>query len=559
MDFYSFQAYCLAAAGIAEFKDCSYADEIVTKLFEFGFGVFDAERQEQRTFFKPIVNAAWSALIETDHNKVIAAITNHLPINQDESIAAAKILGQIGAGNSDAIKALIKLLTSKYYITRRQAAKSIKQIGTGNIEVIDAVTHLLRNCSNDEIRLLATNCLEEIAPGKPIAIKTINELSHFSQHNKQLVREASLSFLKLPPGNPHDLNSLIYLLSKFDLIKKSITDLEDISILIGLLGRNLKLDKFINELDDLKNLIEILTRLETQSSKLIDDIINNLNYTAMNRLKKVLYNKPNAISIMIQILYNSQDDKVNQLGAWILGEAAKGSLEATHALMQILTTSAVEVIRYEATEGLKKILQGKLFSVVVTSLKACLTNYVYKHDHSLYKYCYEVIWHCAQNMPYQEFYTAWQGELSTVTPSVNCANLPQLLEQAIKRNNLSQDLHLICIDGSKFIDQDNPSAKIYTEMLKQGCGKCEDGTPKNMPDLQAYWDLLGCDRTLVLVLYQQQPFSNKFLDAISKFDGAICIFTDEPVKNPPLQQFSASQPQLIENITGWIRGRVLKS
>jgi len=177
-------------------------------------------------------------------------------------------------------------------------------------------------------------------------------------------------------------------------------------------------------------------------------------------------------------------------------------------------------------------------------------------------------------MTYPDFYQAWHSQRVTshpevletteaganpLTQSLNLAYLPQSLASALADDShLSQNVKLICIDGSKFIDPDNPASKIYTELVKGGCPKCDDGTPKTMPQLQAYWDLLtiDSDRTLVLVFYSPEEFSDKFLDALSKFDGAICVVTSQPVGNFPLQQFWANQPQLVENIVGWIRAIV---
>lgn len=120
-------------------------------------------------------------------------------------------------------------------------------------------------------------------------------------------------------------------------------------------------------------------------------------------------------------------------------------------------------------------------------------------------------------------------------------------------------MQLICIDGSKFIDRDNPATKIYTQMVKAGCPKCNDGTPKTMAELQAYWDLLESDKLVILLFYENQDsstpqgFSHIFLDALSRFDGAIGLITEQPLNQLPLKWFSPSQPQLIEDIVGWIR------
>ena len=82
-----------------------------------------------------------------------------------------------------------------------------------------------------------------------------------------------------------------------------------------------------------------------------------------------------------------------------------------------------------------------------------------------------------------------------------------------------------------------------------------------MVQLQDYWDELS-DHALVLVFYENptaplQGFSETFLDALSRFDGAICAISDQP--NIPLQSFSPNQPNRVVNVVGWIRGIVLEN
>jgi hypothetical protein len=65
------------------------------------------------------------------------------------------------------------------------------------------------------------------------------------------------------------------------------------------------------------------------------------------------------------------------------------------------------------------------------------------------------------------------------------------------------------------------------------------------------------DRTIVLVFYQnptaeaRESFSPTFLTNLSKFEGAICVVTDQPFDHIPLKYFAPSQP--IEDVVEWIR------
>ncbi|MGC9524379.1 MAG: Swt1 family HEPN domain-containing protein [Limnospira sp.] len=120
-----------------------------------------------------------------------------------------------------------------------------------------------------------------------------------------------------------------------------------------------------------------------------------------------------------------------------------------------------------------------------------------------------------------------------------------------------------CVDRSKFIDRHNPAEKIYTDMVKAGLPKSGEGTPKTMAELQTYWELLECDRTPVLILYDPaelegggEKMSDRLLEDLGKFDGSICAVTEH---NPThLQTFSPRDPKLVQNLIKWIAARQLE-
>ncbi|MBD1880319.1 NACHT domain-containing protein [Coleofasciculus sp. FACHB-T130] len=128
-DFYRYQAYFLAAAGIAEFGGCRLAETIVAQLVEKGFGYFSIDSQEWRTFPEPIEEEAKAALRESDRSKVMSALTNlvhtcqskyrsscftskwgqKICVSDEICMKAAVILLTIFPENPDALSALHKL------------------------------------------------------------------------------------------------------------------------------------------------------------------------------------------------------------------------------------------------------------------------------------------------------------------------------------------------------------------------------------------------------------------------------------------------------------------
>jgi hypothetical protein len=57
------------------------------------------------------------------------------------------------------------------------------------------------------------------------------------------------------------------------------------------------------------------------------------------------------------------------------------------------------------------ILQSQIYPLAVNNLKECINQK--EEDSSQFVrriYCFEVIWHCAQSMPYPVFYQAWHQQ-----------------------------------------------------------------------------------------------------------------------------------------------------
>ncbi|MFZ1027893.1 MAG: HEAT repeat domain-containing protein, partial [Limnoraphis robusta] len=161
-DFYGYQAYFLAAAGINEFKACSLASEIVRQVVKWGFGVFDIEKQEWRTFLDPIKEGARKAIPETIRRLAISELINILEHCPSESTRrlAVESLGKIGQGNPEAVAALVNLIanTENEY-TRREAVESLGKIGQGNPEAVAALVNLIANTKDEDTRWSAAECL----------------------------------------------------------------------------------------------------------------------------------------------------------------------------------------------------------------------------------------------------------------------------------------------------------------------------------------------------------------------------------------------------------------
>lgn len=74
-------------------------------------------------------------------------------------------------------------------------------------------------------------------------------------------------------------------------------------------------------------------------------------------------------------------------------------------MIKLLKTTQDEIVAEYAIEYLKKVLKNDLLAVVVEGLK----DYIEDTE------CYQLIWHCAQNMTYPAFYEAWDSRESVIS------------------------------------------------------------------------------------------------------------------------------------------------
>jgi HEAT repeat protein len=532
--------------------------------------------------------------IGAGNSEVINALMEMLHSSPDEwtRSQAVKSLGEIGAGNPDVINALMEMLhSSPDEWTRRQAVESLGEIGAGNSEVINALMELLHSSRDTYTWEKAVESLGKIGAGNSDVINALMEMLH-SSPDEWTRRQAVKSLGEIGAGNPEVINALMEMLHSSSDESTRWQAVES----LGEIGAG--------NSDVINALMEVL-----HSSR--------DTYTwekAVESLEKIGAGNPEVINALIEVLHSSPDQDTWRLAVESLGEIDAGNPEVINVLMEVLHSSSDQDILCEAAQSLTRngvvnlevvttwikllhtdydymgeVLEQAYWNLwlilraspsselvsdseLVVALKDCLTdqvraNNIYEElDEDLtrdsnyglrYIYCYDILWHCAQNMTYPAFYQAWHNQ-PTPTQSLNLAELPHSLAAAVANDlTLSQTIHLICLNGSKFIDRNNPATKIYTEMVKSGCPKCEDGTPKTMQELQAYWDLLDTDKRVVLVFYEGTGFSETFLDALSKFDGAICVITTQPLDNIPLQWFSPNQA--IADVVDWLKKVALEA
>jgi hypothetical protein len=499
--FYWYRAYFIAAAGIAEFKNCSIAeaDEIVAQIIKWGFGCFNVEKQGWQRFLDPIEEGARAAIPETNRTKAITALVEL--INHSQNIKyirnkVAKLLISIDSGNSTAI-AILKESINK--------APNILE-------------DFIKIRQDENIPCQEESYLTISASDNSTDINTLIEVINEPQDENTLWQAVD-SLRKIASGNTTAIIALVELLNKYQngiILEAAVYSLGEIG-----LGSSTAIAALIK-------LIEIKLIEKSQDEK-------------------------------------SQDEFICKLAANCLGKIGSGNLTAIDALVKLIVNSQEQDTCGLAVYNLKKILRYVQMEGVVTALNGYLSDETYENDLRRYRHYYYLIWYCAQNMPYPAFYQAWhqqEGVDKTTTSdsqSLNQANLPQSLQSAIANDpQLSQTIHLICIDSSQFIERDRPAAEIYDQMLDQNCPEC-DPVPKTMSALKLYWNSLkrNSHKRPVLVFYASstEPYSEAFLTDLSKFKGAICVVTSPPtplLRGEGSKNSSGSPSSLQgEGVRGW--------
>ncbi|MFB2878394.1 HEAT repeat domain-containing protein [Floridanema aerugineum] len=490
--------------------------------------------------------AEYVGKIDRENQKAIDALLQLLTsfnLNENLCWQVSKCLEKIGISNQKAIGTLLQLLNSPALddATRWRVAEGLGKIDPGNQKAINTLVQLLNSpVLKDDTRGQVAESLGKIDPGNQKALNTLAQLLNspaLSDNARWLVAER---LWEINPGNQKALDTMVQLLNSLCL------------------DQNLHyLGKYIAEIDPgnqkaICTLVEILNcNLDVDTCWRVADSLGNID--PGNQI---------AIDTLVQLLKSDYlDDYTRSEVGQSLRKIDPGNQIAINALVQLLSYSHLNNYdRREVAESLKEIETDKQFAVI-TALKTNLNN-------SLYEY-YELIWHYAQNLPYPDFYQAWHQDTltNTATANLNIANLPQVLAEAINNQpELCSKVKLICIDTHQIIDRENPAPEIYDQMLNQNCPEWQNGYPETMQKLKLYWNYLrrNSEIPLFFICYDSTAltatptgFSLPFLTALSKFDGAICVVCEKGEFG--LQTFSPSQPNLIADIVGWMREKMMEN
>jgi HEAT repeat protein len=508
--FYRYRAYFLAAVGIAEFKKCSIATKIVKQIVKFGFGDFNEEKQVWVPYLEPIVEGARAALLQTKSEIAIEQLTDLLATNEDENTrgTAATILGRLDPGNSDAIAAVVGILTNTQYLyTGWITAHILGEIGTGNPDAIAALLHVLETNTEDNIRRAAAYSLGKIAQGNYYAIERSLELLK-SNKNQDILRKCAYILGEIAQENPNAKKALVKLLDS--------TESDDIrwrsADILGTLypGNTESKQALVKLLDSTKHdfirwrSADILGTLYPGNPEAKEELVQILKTTeywdirwqAAESLGKIDPGNPDAIDALVELLKTTENRLFSKIPADSLAEIAQENPQARAASFLIMHGFKASNIPSIAADILGEIAQGNIH--VIAALVEILKNNNHYDIHSIVA---DTLGKIAQGN--SEAIAALCGIIDTtkyldirIRAAENLGKIDPVNDRAIKAlveiigNPESGDLRITATGSLQKIDPGNTDAKdILVKLLKttedsdlciiaaESLGKIDPGNP----------------------------------------------------------------------------------
>ncbi|MCT7957164.1 HEAT repeat domain-containing protein [Laspinema palackyanum] len=498
-------------------------------------------------------------------------------------ILAANSLEKIAPGNQQAIAALVEILrdAGTDYSTRMLVAPlSLGKIAPGNQQALAALVEILGDAGvDDDTRRLAAESLGEIAPGNPQALAALVEILRDAGAGSYTRRRAAFSLEKIAPGNQQALAALVEILrdagagsytrrrAAFSLGKIAPGNQQAIAALEEIL-RDAGADDSIR-----REAAESLGKIAPGNPQAIAALVEILRDAgaddstrrqAAESLGKIAPGNQQALAALVEILRDVGADKYTRMhAANSLGKIAPGNQQALAALVEILRdTGADNDTRMQAAESLGKILTTRQhYAGVVSALKDCLSDEVYQNDFIRFKECYKLIWNCAENLPYPEFYQAWHHPTTTPHPEVT-EQTPHKSEPSFAPINLAQALQNqpILILNAQPLAQETREGEIALTLCgliwKQVCPQRMYPRVSTPADLCYAIDelkfTLNLPHRALLLTDCEHPtpeliaFCEKLIRVI-----AVAFLTDEPLE-APLKGFPPNQANLISAIETWL-------
>lgn len=261
---------------------------------------------------------------------------------------------------------------------------------------------------------------------------------------------------------------------------------------------------------------------------------------AADILGKIDPENPKAIEVLVDLI-STTDETLKNYAIESLGEVGKGNPNAVDALVQVISSSTLPWTLSKAVKSLQKILTTpKQYAGVVSALKDYLSDEVYENNFDRFEASYEVIWKCAENLSYTQFYQAWHHSPTTPDPEVT-DQTPNNCETSFAPINLTQSLQnqSILILNTQLLATETRESEIaltLSELIWDTTCPDEDSPePATPAELRRALKKLQRRQLLphrALLLTDCEHPTPKLISFCAKLTGVIAVafLTDDPLE-----------------------------
>jgi hypothetical protein len=405
-NFYGDLGYFIAAAGTSEFLECPETMAIMDELIKFAFGKFDFERWEQTSYLHPIPLRSIEALQNMPHDKLVDKLISIMDLNSCNYLLVkpANLLLQSDYTNTELLISLINFLGENHkeqvfdyswlfasFLDYQDSKKIIAKVPAILHSLIE---NLIKKIFKEErsIRISAINAFHEpflksFLPERYTLLPSV--LEDFISGNLD-------NYLRLPvlaeriTQNPDILDTLLFLLEVWDYWVRKV--------------------KFLNETPSIeRKYISSMKRLNGQEEsnflQASEDAdrssnIEEIEYANIDNDNEIIEVEVMQIAIQLIDLLRDTEYKIKNESSFQFYAAQLMDIITNESYDSFPEYVAIDITNYDSTT---------LIYLVIKGLKDCLSEKTYHEDFIRFEYCYEIVWHCAQNMDYPSFYEVWHS------------------------------------------------------------------------------------------------------------------------------------------------------
>jgi len=414
-NFYGALGYFIAAAGTSEFLECSETMAIMDELIKFAFGEFDFERWEQTSYLEPLPLRSIEALQNMPHEKLVNKLIPIMDLNSWNNLPVklAHLLRKSDYTNTELLISLInffgethndELFNSSWLFTSFLGNRATKKIIAKVPAILQSlIENLIKKIFKEErsLRILAIKAfqdpfLKSTLPERYTLVPSV--LEDFISGNLD-------NYLRLPVlaeiinQNPDILDTLFFLLEVWEYWVRKVQILNEPP---SIERKDISSIKKLNE-QEKSNFLQASEDAEQSGN------IEEIEYVDIDNGNEIIEVEVMRIAIQLIDLLGDTEYKIKKDEEWLLDD------NADH-LIDILRNESYDSFPEYVVINTRNYDSTDLIFLVIKGLKDCLSEKTYHEDFIRFKYCYKIVWHCAQNMNYPSFYEVWHSQTTTTHP-----------------------------------------------------------------------------------------------------------------------------------------------